>query len=151
MARTLLIIDMQVGFRSAKNLDLQERIAHEVRLAKKRRAAIVVVEYDGFGKTHDPIHNAIGDYKLQATVHKNRDDGSEEVVVAANKNGFDVKHWRVCGVNIAYCVNKTVSGLRNLLKDVDIEVKEDACNCNVGKELGWKIFDRWNGEFVKHV
>lgn len=150
MARTLLIIDMQEGFRSAQSLQLQERIAHEVKLAKKRGAAIVVVEYDGFGKTHVPIQEAIGDYKLQATVHKNRDDGSEEVFIAANENGFDIKHWRVCGVNIAYCVNKTVSGLRGLMAGVDIEVKEDACNCSVGKD-SWKIFDRCNGQFVKHV
>lgn len=151
MSRTLLIIDMQTGFRSARNEGLQERIAHEVRLAKRRRAPILVVEYIGFGPTYAPIKHAIGTYRRIATAQKNQDDGSGEIYMLAKRKGFDLGKWRVCGINIAYCVNKTVRGLRELVPDVDIEIKESACNCRYGKRAGWQIFNECNGQTVKHV
>jgi len=151
MSRTLLIIDVQTGFRSAGDATMQKNICDEIRRAKKRKAAIIVLEYEGFGPTYLPIQQAIGDYQRFAVAQKGEDDGSEPVLQTALQRRFNRSRWRVCGVNIAYCVNKTVKGLRARIPNTDIEVKQDACNCRYGVQKGWRKFDRANGQAVKRI
>jgi hypothetical protein len=151
MSRTLLIVDMQTkGFSTADDDNLVENVCKEVKRAKKRRAGIVVCEYMGYGKTDHRIMNAIGSYHRFNMCYKRGDDGSRSVAHIAQKSDFDVSNWRVCGVNIAYCINATVEGLRKRIPKTHIEVKKDACSCVLSDRASWNKFDKVNGT-VKRV
>lgn len=151
MARTLLIIDMQIGFATANEERVIENVCEEVYLAKKRGAGILVVEYRGFGKTIARITDTIGNYVRQGRTTKVEDDGSKQVFNAARRLDFDMSRWRVCGVNIAYCVSKTVQGLHTLIPDTHIEIRKRACNCSRILPESWKVFNQYNGQYTRAV
>jgi hypothetical protein len=145
MSRILLVIDAQPGFPSARKPELIRNICREIKLAKKRQAGIVLCEYVGYGRTNKKIRDSIGDYTRLVRCRKKTDDGSSLVYHYSAEAGFDVTTWRVCGVNIAFCVNTTVKGLRKLLPNADVQIKQDACNCVLNKERSWKRFNKHNG------
>ena len=152
-ATTLVIIDMQTGFSAANAPETIAAVVHQVKLAKRRQAGIVVAEYDFderedspvFGKTHNKIIEAIGNYKHVEFLIKRSDDGSKEIVEALRRKQFNQKRIRLCGVNTRCCVLATAAGypphnsggLLSKLSKSKIEVEFDACNCTESDSKYW--------------
>jgi nicotinamidase-related amidase len=154
MARTLVIIDMQPnGFTTAQNENVVRNILKEIKLARRRFAGIILVEYVGYGLTDIRIRHALNGYVRASTIHKRNDDGGAQVVKIAKQRDYDLSCWRVCGVNVAHCVNATVTTMRELLDpETKIEVKKKACNCvwnNIEESFNWLL--SYNGVAVKTV
>jgi nicotinamidase-related amidase len=123
---TLVIIDMQDAFHSAKHYKVVEGVLRQIKLAKARKAGIVVVEYQEGGPTLDVIKEAVDGYTRKTVTRKPSDDGSREVMRAIRRKKFNAEKLRVCGVNIGYCVKDTILGLLEW-PSVQIEVAKDAC------------------------
>ena len=95
---TLCIIDVQVPFHAAGRESLLDNVVRLVKNAKRRRAGIVLVEFEGFGSTHIAIQQAIGSYERCITTIKSDCDGSEEIIDACRERGFNTRKIIICGV-----------------------------------------------------
>ena len=120
---TLAIVDMQSNFSASEKPDTIIGVQREIALAKRRRDAIVILEYRGYSKTRNTIINAVvksgWPFKI---VEKGDDDGSAEVVKTCNENGWPLRRVRVCGVNRMYCVKRTIEGLLMRLSHTQVEI-----------------------------
>jgi hypothetical protein len=127
MFTSLCIIDMQPYFKSS--FGCLNSVLREIRLAKKRKAHIVVVEYDPheIGQSHSEIFETIGKYKNISIVEKNQMDGSFEVTGALSL--IRTKKIRMVGVNRCYCVESTAEGLRDFGFKVDVKDYATSCTC----------------------
>ena len=150
------MIDMQPNFRSANRRWLIGRVAREIRAARSAGWGVMFLEYtSGHGsdgtirgvllkeRTHRRLTDLVADYDDAVTVHKGQDDGSAEVLRAAEKWFCEgpgcVRHIdggiRVVGVNTEACVASTVNGLSAAMPAMEITVVGGACNsdCEAGK------------------
>lgn len=120
---TLIIVDMQEGFDSAKCNVTAHNVINLVKKAKEDQANIITLEYHHFGHTRSDIKIEIGPYSKHKTAIKYNDDGSKEAL-KAGASMFD--KVVICGVNISFCVYSTAEGLT--LKGKTVEVVREACN-----------------------
>ena len=125
---TLCVIDVQVPFHAAGRKSLLDNIVRLVKNAKRRKAGIVLVEFEGFGSTHIAIQQAIGSYERCITTIKSDCDGSEEIIDACRERGFNTRKIIICGVETNNCVMATLDGLDDLLPFSKKEVVAPACN-----------------------
>jgi nicotinamidase-related amidase len=134
--KTLCIIDMQSGFRTARNKDTIDSVCAEVKKAKRYGWPIVLVEYtqSRFGHTMPKIRRELKGYKKTYRVTKHADDGSRQVLAAIATHQLGLKPVRVCGVNISFCVRETVLGLLEKVPACKIELVKSACNCPNGRD-----------------
>ncbi len=138
----LLVIDMQPRFLASNHKWLPESVADEIRAAKAAKWGIMFLEYtrhpgrSGVGlrdRTHGRLTKLAARYQHAITVHKEGDDGSREVLRAADGWGGagHVTHIaggiRVVGVNAEACIANTVNGL-SAKEDHEITVVASACN-----------------------
>jgi nicotinamidase-related amidase len=134
----LVIVDMQPQFRAARNDEVADIICDLIELAKKDDATILVLEYEGFGKTRDDIIDAIGDYTYFNSAQKYTDDGSKQITGFV---GNEVP-LKICGVNFGCCVRETALGATK--RGYDVEVISEACY----QPEDWEDEDenyKWNG------
>lgn len=140
----LLVVDMQPRFKASKHEWLLKNVANEIRAAKAAGWGIMFLEYscDGAGsgvalaeRTYGRLTRLVAKYKYAITVHKGYNDGSDEVLVAAEDwYGPEVTAMhiddgiRVVGVNTEACVAATVNGLSKTRPDIEITVVGAACN-----------------------
>ena len=122
----LVIVDMQPAFSSAKKEETIRNVIKMVIRAKAKDIPIIVLEYKNYGATIERITQAIGDYPLARTEIKTRDSGSEQVMIALQKMGYDIESFLICGVNYGACVAKTILGLLQYKKK--IIVSQRCCN-----------------------
>lgn len=127
---TLLVIDMQPEFPTCRRA--LSGVLEEVRLAKRQGAAIVVLEYDTYGLTHEAIREELKGYRRKAYTTKYDDDGSEEFITICRKKGFPTRRVRAIGVNRGYCVYDTVEGIKKEL-DCFVETVRNATACWPGQ------------------
>ena len=116
---TLVIIDMQGGFKAAKSRPLIRSIIEQIRLSRSLNWPIVVVQYCGFGKTLYALRRELDGYDKVRYIIKHTDDGSHEV------NGVigeltKSRNFRICGVNTDQCVYFTTRGLKILRYRVEV-------------------------------
>jgi hypothetical protein len=148
----LLVIDMQPNFRSANRRWLIGMVAREIRAARSAGWGVMFLEYtSGYGsdgtirgvllkeRTHRCLTDLLRGYDAAITVHKGQDDGSAEVLRAAEmwfcEGGRYINGGiRVVGVNTEACVASTVNGLSAAMPDLEITVVGGACNsdCKAG-------------------
>ena len=127
MSYTLVVIDMQTDFEAANYDWLVDNIVEDIKLAKRRRANILVVEYCDCGDTHERIVEAIGDYLHAYTIEKWDDDGSEEIMDAIEDYKL-FPELHICGINYSACVERTIRGLlMNEYPPNDIYVIVESC------------------------
>lgn len=124
---TLVIIDMQKRFfkHYMDDPDVKrviKRTKAYIDKAKRDKAAIIYLEFDGFGKT---IHCLQTSYKKQITVCKSQRDGSLEIYYATIQMGYP-PIFRLCGIFADQCVEETVQGLKSLYLHDSITVLKDA-------------------------
>lgn len=133
---TLIIIDMQPGFMASHKSTLNENIMREIKIAKKNKQGILILEYDRklSGRTHKEILNQIRNYPFKVVVEKLNCDGCEEVLEQFKEHPLflNKNHIKICGVNTDECVNDTtVSLYEQLYKNTKIEVLADCCNTHM--------------------
>jgi nicotinamidase-related amidase len=131
---TLVVIDMQPGFRAANDKATIAAVKREILAAVDDNCPIVIVEFygpapnDKFGDTHDELMQALADYSRAARVIKASTGGGEAVRNTCHQNQFGTSLFRVCGVNTAACVAHTGDELREIFYECHVEVAADACN-----------------------
>lgn len=144
-SRTLCVVDIQDYFdSSAVRL---KQILKEIQLAKRRHAGIVVLEYDGCGRSNEMILKALRNYDRVRYKTKEHDDGSRELVRVAKQANFNLSKIRFCGVNRSYCVANTVAGFKSSKPNSDIEIAIDATWCS--SPSSGRIRLKKYGRFVK--
>lgn len=138
----LLVVDMQPRFGASAHDWIQESVATEIRAARSAGWGIMFLEYsrqcDRGGvplseRTYGRLTRLVARYRHAITVHKEQDDGSHDVLNAAEFwYGDSAEHItggiRVVGVNTESCVALTVNGLSKARPDIEITVVGAACN-----------------------
>lgn len=125
---TLIIVDMQPYFGGSQEPWLIKNVCREIREAKKRKDGIVVLQFDGCGRTDKRIIKTIGLYSHKAIKWKYDCDGSSIVISTMRKLKLEMGSLRVVGVYTNACVKDTVLGLSNALPKSEIVLVADACN-----------------------
>jgi nicotinamidase-related amidase len=142
MSATRIIIDVQPCFDAANKPSLIVGVAKELMNAIKHKAAIIIVEYEGYGKMHEGLQKIIKSYKNSHVVLKYTDDGSAEIAARLKKRKLRSDLLRVCGVNANCCVQATVNGLLLCMPDTKIKVVKDACEWNGKGQYDWQGFTK---------
>jgi len=142
MSATLVVVDMQGCFDAANNPNVVIGVTQEIMLAKQQNSPIVLLEYEGCGKSHEGFSNLLRNYPWKTRVKKTDDDGSAEVIKALRRRGFSNDKLRLCGVNTDACVYATAEGLLKKLSDSQIEVVKNACGCQVVGDVDWRKYLR---------
>jgi len=133
----LIVIDMQPFFSETADKCLAATL-DQIRLAKQRKAPIMIVEYRGCGPSYKQLLDAVDGYDKVTFVKKSSDGGGEPVMNAARANGFQLKKVRVVGVNRSWCVFSTVSEMLCIMADMIIEIPEKATWCSQPRTgLSW--------------
>ena len=140
MQPTLVIVDMQFEFEAASNPDVVVGVTCEILKSRAFGSPIVLLEYVGFGRSHNSFLGLLKNYGRKTVVKKSTDDGSEEVIRAIKRRRFNPFHIRVCGVNSDACVQATVEGLLEKLYSTKVEVVKQACGTS--GPFSWRQFPR---------
>jgi len=129
--QTLIIIDMQEKFYASADRDTQIAVIENIIKARLAHIPIVIVEYspNGWGGTLPCIMEALGHYTEVLFVEKNNNDGGQEVEEVLVENSLAGSELLVCGIEIAHCINETIS---TLVRDFSERVKvlSRACCCS---------------------
>ena len=112
---TLCVVDMQPYF-SKTALRCLNEVLIEIKKAKRRNAAIVILEYDGLGPSYDEIDKLIEGYPHCAITSKSLDGGGEELLNELECYNWPADKVRFVGVNRSYCVRSTVKEFLDLTK-----------------------------------
>jgi len=118
---TLCIVDMQTGFPAYKGC--VREVVREVKLAIKRNAGIIILEYKNAGRTISAIRKLTDGYEHAIRVVKYEDDGSSEMLRESKSANIPTRKIRFVGVNRTACVRATVSGTKRRTKRRKIPVK----------------------------
>ena len=130
MATTLCVVDVQPKFSSSKKI--VNSVVDQIHKAKRRGDGIIILEYEGYGKSDKKVYKALGDYKKHVVMKKCTDDGSYETLDAmtADPDNFSFNRIRICGVNACYCVYQTALGLKSSGYFDRVEVASSATSCS---------------------
>lgn len=145
---SLIIIDMQLCFETARDQNIIYIIGGEIEYAKAKNYDIIVVESKHQGPTISYLKNLIQDYRQFACATKDQNDGSLVIKNALKNNRFDNSELYVCGVNIEFCVKDTVIGLIKKFENSKIKVIKPACN---GIQNDWSEYNFDGFEFVDSI
>jgi nicotinamidase-related amidase len=131
----LLIIDMQNGFDTSKDINTRKNCIAQVKRAMKKGLPIFLVEFSPnfYGKTSKYITRVIGNYENVHYIEKHSNDGGTQIMNYLDTNNIDIKHFIACGVNISFCVAETVSRLIRKYKKKVLIIK-NACNCEYHRQ-----------------
>ncbi len=122
----LIVIDCQPVYKAVEKII--DNVIEEVKRARKRGEWIMLLEYEGSGRTAYRITKHLKSYHKVVRVVKRHDDGSSVVFERLygyhwrKANGLhvhhleNISHLRVVGVNTSSCVAKTVKGLTKFVK-----------------------------------
>lgn len=132
MKTPLVIIDMQSGFLTSISQDdtlkLVKAIQKQIRLAKKRKAPVFVVEL--WAKLHGPtietITQMLKNYERTHICEKQGSDGSLYILALSETLQINPSKFRVCGVFSTACVAATVDGLIGKGKRVEVDTDSTA-------------------------
>lgn len=124
----LIVIDMQPYFPSANKDWLIDNICEKIKLFKQNNLPIYVLEYKNCGKTCQPILNLLDGYSKFYLLKKGRDDGSEPIANHFSNTGEPKKVY-LAGVNVDFCVLRTVVGLKDkYVKKIKLFVYRNCIN-----------------------
>ena len=135
MNKALVIIDMQTGFETAHDEKTIENVLKQIDEAQENNLPIFILEHtiDKCGETLPEIQEYLDDYDNKYYIEKFEDDGGDELIECITENDYLIDEFITCGVNISYCVGKTINKLVKTYKKM-ITVIYDACNCTNDKD-----------------
>ncbi len=131
---TLCIVDMQPRFDACQRPWMIRNVRREIRSAKYRRDAIILMEFAGYGPTDKRILEALRWYRKKLRIIKYQCSGSVKILQALEDKGWDTD-LRIVGVNTDECVARTINDLHDS-KKVTQTLVADACNTYSGYGRG---------------
>ena len=144
---TLCIVDMQTVFKKPAKKCLEE-VCRQIKLAKRRNAGIVVLEYEDCGPTLPEIKRLLKSYNRKTYKQKTMDSGGKEVLAAARRKGFPTHKIRFVGVNRSCCVYETAADYNTRTKfKGTTEIAIDATWCSRSPRAGRAML-KTVGKFV---
>lgn len=127
MDYTLVVVDMQHYFPSARKYRVRKNCIREVNNAISSKAGIIILEYQNCGRTLPSITEPLKDYVDHEIKVKPWDNGATQVSEVLNSRNFS-KNIRMVGVNTGACVYQTALGLTFNVSS--IKIISDACNAS---------------------
>lgn len=124
--KTLLIIDVQNSYRGD---EMDKKLPRIVKLAKEAMQKgwkIIVLNYNGSGKTIHRLNVEITNYKKLTRLYKNDCDGGNVVSNYMRRHRLSTNDIVVCGCYADDCVYKTVRTMVHLLDKAKISVVRKA-------------------------
>jgi hypothetical protein len=145
---TLVVVDMQPGFRDAIDQATLDAVERQIKLAISRNWAIVLLENEPWrnGPTLPQLMKHLQDergnwtYKRAFMRVKSTDSGAAQVVEACEDFGYPMQYFRACGVYLDACVEKTVLGILKRLPCASLRCIRQAMNTNYLVEGAWAAF-----------
>jgi len=125
----LIVIDMQVGFRTAGNNYTIRNVVKQIIKAKQLNLPIILVTYIGRGRIIPEISRSVVGYFNLHKIKKIDDDASGGVIRMCNRRKLNRQQFIICGVNAGWCVAETCEGLAEKNPGSKIIVLSTACNC----------------------
>jgi|GEM_PF-5376765 len=130
--KVLLIVDMQQFFIASKDEKVLHKIISLAKIAIKHNYPIFILEFFGYGKTHEKINALLQNYSNVYYIKKYKDDGSSRIekFLDDNKNLFKFPfEFKVCGAYTDACIAATVKGLHHntSIPITKIKIIKDAC------------------------
>ena len=123
----LCIIDVQEFFRAARFA--VPGVERQIKIFRQREWPIILVNYSGVGAAYPEVIWALEGYGNYYRVEKNADDGSDAIIMLADRAGIDLSTVVMCGVNTCYCVKETALGL--IAKEgIKIKLAANAVHCD---------------------
>ena len=130
----LMVIDMQSSFLDYCAPDyitpVIEQVVHQVRLAIRRKAPILIVEFRSSGCTIPAITTLVEPYKLVHTVIKSQMDVTSALPKKCQRLIQKASRLRVCGLYTEDCVCASVIGLLGKFRTLQIDLIKSACGAN---------------------
>lgn len=127
--KPLVIVDMQSGFGTSHNPHTIAGVIHEIKLTKRRKSPVFLLEWEDYGSTHQPIIKALEGIYYK-TLIKQSNSGAHHLFQEWENGEYVWKRQPdkvvVCGVNASFCVYDTATDLAS--KGVKVEIVENACN-----------------------
>lgn len=124
---TLCVVDMQEAFGASSHC--LDEVCRQIKLAKRRNAGIIVIEYRGSGPTIARIKDLLKSYRRKTYTQKCGNGGGSELLKAAKRKKFPVNKIRFTGVNRSWCVYSTIVQYQNM-SDGKIEIATKATWCS---------------------
>jgi len=136
MNRTLIIVDMQDYFVDRNERRIIPAVLKLIQYAKSNGWGIIVLEFDGCGKTIKEIAEKIKKYEHLVNILKYSEDGGEEILHFTNNNPRWSKDFVICGVYGDMCVAGTVWGLLDRSNAANVTVIKNATSPPYNDEYG---------------
>ena len=127
---TLIIIDVQTAFINGETLAERNAIAEverQVRLARRRKAPIILVEMKWANNTLRSIRQLLDDYPYVHLVRKSSPDGSNNILRCAAQHKIPLDRVRVVGTYSDGCVRATIVGLTQRPNVKKITIVKKGC------------------------
>lgn len=135
----LIVVDMQVGFETAKVPRVISNAVKFIKKAVKDDANIIFVEYTGHGPTLIALKEACLSYEKQWYVYKDHDNGARRVRQIVEHAALDTSAFHYIGVNLCSCVLETTLTMSKTFKDSSHVLHKSAVNtcnaCEFDKDL----------------
>ncbi len=157
--KTLVIVDCQPKFMSGQEYTsefdffVDTEIVPLVLEAKANSEEIVIMEFDGYGETHQLIMNQIKDYDKTYFVKKGTPAGGYNIFEMFKRNKLSTQKFLVCGIYADQCVQATSETLLTYFPSCEIVVKKKATMPSgfigmFGAHGVERVFDEYNQKIV---
>lgn len=130
--KTLVIVDCQPKFMSGQEYTsefdffVDTEIVPLVLEAKSNNEEIVIVEFAGYGETHQLIMNQIKDYDKTHFVKKETPAGGYNIFDMFKKKRLSTQKFLVCGIYADQCVRATSETLKTYFPSCEVMVEKKA-------------------------
>ncbi len=132
--KVLVVVDMEPGYRSAMDKEQYRAVRELIRAARQADSFIVFLEFLDEG-TFANLLKLVRGYDMFVQEAKGQCDGSDEVIAACRRGGYDMNNFVVCGVETHVCVQETAQELARQLPNATVEVVMEACGSREGNDF----------------
>jgi nicotinamidase-related amidase len=120
-----VIVDMQDHFLTSRERTIIPNMLKLIRHAMLNSWGIILVEFDGCGRTTEDISIETSGYQHLDVVQKDQPDGGCEVIACLKSHPKWSLNLLVCGVYGPECVAETVAGVLENDSLVEVDVVTD--------------------------
>ena len=136
----VVLIDMQQHFIDRDFTKGEEKriISNQLAVLKwcaANHVPVIVLEYDGRGKTIDILREELKNVENRATVVKPYDNGFEQTTLDNILKGFGAEYLFLMGINACACVLATAKEARN--KGYQVATSQDVIDGGLNRHIDW--------------
>lgn len=144
--KVLLLIDLQIGFKTASDPILIKIVNIEIEKAKNENIPIITLNYHKDGFMIKSIKNNLNGYSKLYLAIKCRDDGGREVRKILENIQIESPEIYICGVNTDCCVSGTIFSLYkygykiNIISNGCSTFTDDRHSTAIDNFIDWNVF-----------